>query len=84
MKKKSKSRVRPTAAQKAEIRAAQFATRAFREELAKDKSLSPLRIGQLMSSEEDKARSNPYGSRFYKKIYTSGPMTSKEIKEALK
>jgi len=77
-------KIRPTKAQRNEIRAAQFATRAFREELSRmHPEMNPLVIGRMQSSEEDKARSNPYGSRFYRKIYTTGPMTSAEIKKAL-
>jgi hypothetical protein len=77
-------KIRPTKAQRNEIRAAQFATRAFRDQLrATRPDMHHLVIDKMQSSEEDKARSNPYGSRFYRKIYTTGPMTSAEIKKAL-
>lgn len=77
-------KIRPNKAQRAEIRAAQFATRAFREELSRmSPEIHPLALAKMQSSEEDKARSNPYGSRFYRKIYTTGTMASAEIKKAL-
>jgi hypothetical protein len=77
-------KTRPTKAQRNEIRAAQFDTRAFRDQLHVSRpDLHFLVINKMQSSEEDKARSNPYGSRFYRKIYTTGPMTSAEIKKAL-
>jgi hypothetical protein len=78
-------KTRPNKKQKFEIHKAQYATRAFREMLTETrKDLHPVLIGKMQSSEEDKARSNPYGSRFYKKIYTTGPMTRAEIRDAFK
>lgn len=75
---------RPNRKQRNEIRAAQFETRALRQNLEKGKKLHPLQIAKIISDAEDKARSNPFGSKFYRKIYPTKPMNSAEIKKALK
>lgn len=73
------ARLRATKEQRNKIRLAKKQSRQIAEQLVQEGKLHRLAVRSFQCKEEQELRANPLGSKFFRRIYPTKPMTRYEI-----